>query len=263
MNGYYFSHDSNSRKDPKISALMAKYGMIGYGLYWMLIEVFHEQGGTLQKFSVLNEGLASQFNLNIEDFTEMFNYMIDKCQLFEQNEISIWNNRVIRNLEELNRKRLNKSEAGRMGGLKSGESRSKMKQCFEANEPNEANKIKENKIKENKTNNIEDFINFRKNEFNKYPDAFKNRLQEFGIDKPLVYITNRADDQYKDFVEIIHDSVTDEQWQMQISRGTTSEKIRIELTKFIDYLLKSQSFREYMTKNDFQRHFVNRQKLVK
>jgi len=112
-------------------------------------------------------------------------------------------------------------------------------------------------------NSIDSYIEFRKSEFEKYPDAFKKRLQEFGIDKPLVYITNRADDQYKDFVEIIHDSVTDEQWQMQISRGTTSEKIRIELTKFIDYLLKSQSFREYMTKNDFQRHFVNRQKLVK
>jgi hypothetical protein len=261
MNNYYFSHDSNSRKDPKISALIAKHGIIGYGLYWMLIEIFHEQGGTLTKFPVLYEGLASQLNIDCEQFIEIFRYMIDKCQLFEEDESKIWNNRVIRNLEELNRKRLSKAEAGKIGGIRSGEARSKIKQCFEANEANEANKIKVNKIKLNNIKDIDSYIDFRKIEFTKYPDNFINRLlSDFFITQPIVYSTDKINDQYKDFVDIIYQATTDNDWIMQISRDTDKSKIRHKLTDFINYCLTSQCFRteKYLNHYEFQKHFVNK-----
>ncbi|MBB6446497.1 Lin1244/Lin1753 domain-containing protein [Bacillus benzoevorans] len=40
---YYFSHDSNAHKDPKILKLRAKHGWEGYGIYWAIIETLREQ----------------------------------------------------------------------------------------------------------------------------------------------------------------------------------------------------------------------------
>jgi hypothetical protein len=42
---YYFSHDANASSDPKISAMMSKYGYEGYGWYWRLLEILREQPG--------------------------------------------------------------------------------------------------------------------------------------------------------------------------------------------------------------------------
>ena len=36
---YYFSHDANARLDPKNQAMICKYGMAGYGMYWIIIEM--------------------------------------------------------------------------------------------------------------------------------------------------------------------------------------------------------------------------------
>lgn len=35
---FYFSHDYNSRSDHKIKKLLLKHGMLGYGIYWSIIE---------------------------------------------------------------------------------------------------------------------------------------------------------------------------------------------------------------------------------
>jgi len=40
---YYFSHDSNARNDPKIQALMSKWGYEGYGWFWAVLETLREQ----------------------------------------------------------------------------------------------------------------------------------------------------------------------------------------------------------------------------
>jgi len=39
---YYFSHDSNSRHDPKCLKLQAKFGMEGYGIFWVVVETLRE-----------------------------------------------------------------------------------------------------------------------------------------------------------------------------------------------------------------------------
>ena len=35
----YFSHDQNARNDPKITKIRAKYGLEGYGCYFVLLEM--------------------------------------------------------------------------------------------------------------------------------------------------------------------------------------------------------------------------------
>ena len=80
--------------------------------------------------------------------------LINECELLETDGEYFWSPSLLRrNLlrkkkqEEISKKR---SEAGRLGGLKSGKARSKTKQMLEANEANEAN---EAKGKERKGNN--------------------------------------------------------------------------------------------------------------
>ncbi len=45
---FYFPHDYNSRSDQKISKLLAKHGMLGYGLYWAIIEDLYNNNNILE-----------------------------------------------------------------------------------------------------------------------------------------------------------------------------------------------------------------------
>jgi len=148
---YYFSHDANARRDPKCSALLSEYGCLGYGVYWGIIEILHEQGGKIKKFPKLYEGIAHQFYIGVDELTKLIDAMLGDYQLLLQDENYIWSDRVLRNIEERKSKYLNKVEAGRIGGIRSGETR-KTKQneaVLEANEQKES-KVKESKGKERK-----------------------------------------------------------------------------------------------------------------
>jgi uncharacterized phage protein (TIGR02220 family) len=183
---YYFSHDSNAHRDPKCSALISDFGSAGYGLYWAIVEILHEQGGKIEKFPKLFEGLSFQFQTPKEAVMKQIEAMIKDYKLLKEDENYIWSDRVLRNLEQRRVKYQVKSEAGRIGGLRSGEKR-RTKQneaVLEANERIEAKerKGKESKVKERE---IEDFFsyytlktkkNFRLTSTNH--SLIKNRLEE-------------------------------------------------------------------------------------
>lgn len=47
---FWFRHDSNAARDPKMMRLTAKYGCSGYGAFWRLIEFMRDQeGGVIHK----------------------------------------------------------------------------------------------------------------------------------------------------------------------------------------------------------------------
>lgn len=165
---YYFSHDYNARNDKKTAALVRDYKSSGYGIFWATCEMMHEEGGHLE-FDILTiEAIATDLNEDPELITEVLEKCVSKYRLFtKQNEANeakdsasvLQSSRVHRNLEGKNEKKAVKAEAGRLGGLKSGESRRKensskqneaVLQPASSNEPNES---KGNKIKET-INNI-------------------------------------------------------------------------------------------------------------
>ena len=45
----YFSHDYHARGDENIVRLLRKDGWLGYGIYWALIEMLYENGGSIPK----------------------------------------------------------------------------------------------------------------------------------------------------------------------------------------------------------------------
>lgn len=169
---YYFSHDVNASNDPKIIVMKELCGVIAYAWWWILIEQLAVQEDyKLPMDKITFAGLAIAFGMKQNEANassneaktskskqaEAFiNLLINECELLETDGEYFWSQSLIRrNLLrknkqiEISRKR---SEAGRLGGLKSAEQRSKTKQMLQANEANQANQAKG---KERKGNNIE------------------------------------------------------------------------------------------------------------
>lgn len=120
---FYFPHDVNAQNDPKCIALIEEYGMEGYGLYWVIIEMLHQEGGTLEKVPGWFKGVARRCNMSEEMVVLEVDKMVNDYKLLQQNESFISCERVVRNVEDRRQKRDVKSEAGRAGGLKSGSTR--------------------------------------------------------------------------------------------------------------------------------------------
>ena len=167
---YYFSHDVNASNDPKIIVMKELCGVISYAWWWILIEQLAAQEEyklPMDKITFTGLGIAfgmkqneanassNEAKLSTAKQAEAYvNLLINECELLETDGEFFWSPSLLRrNLlrkkkqEEISKKR---SEAGRLGGLKSGKTRSKTKQMLEANEANEAN---EAKGKERKGNN--------------------------------------------------------------------------------------------------------------
>ena len=161
-NVYYFSHDVNASNDPKIIVMKELCGVIAYAWWWILIEQLAVQEDyklPMDKITFTGLGIAfgmkqneanassNEANASKTKQAEAFiNLLINECELLETDGEYFWSPSLVRrNLlrknkqVEISRKR---SEAGRLGGLKSAEQRSKTKQMLQANEANEANQAK-------------------------------------------------------------------------------------------------------------------------
>ena len=159
---YYFSHDVNASNDPKIIVMKELCGVIAYAWWWILIEQLAVQEDyklPMDKITFTGLGIAFGMKQNEANASSnganasktkqaeaFINLLINECELLETDGECFWSPSLVRrNLlrknkqVEISRKR---SEAGRLGGLKSAEQRSKTKQMLQANEANEANQAK-------------------------------------------------------------------------------------------------------------------------
>ncbi len=83
----YFRHDSNARYDPKIRALVKKYGMTGYGRYWIIIEMLREQHAYKMEDEEYNwEALAEQMQSETKDVRDFVEDCVKKFKLFTQED---------------------------------------------------------------------------------------------------------------------------------------------------------------------------------
>ena len=162
---YYFSHDSNASRDPKCAALIADFGAEGYGLYWMIIETLSEQDGyKLEKFPKLYEGLAKIFQADVKRCSSIIQAMLDDYKLLLEDDKYVWSDSLLARMKKRDLKRLQKIEAGRIGGVISATKRKHSSSGAQAvlkqagSETNQS-KVKESKVnerilKDNKVNNI-------------------------------------------------------------------------------------------------------------
>lgn len=72
---FYFSHDYNSRNDEKIKFLIRKHGMLGYGIFWAIIEDLYNNANALRNDY---EGIAYDFRVD----TNIIKSIITEFDLF-------------------------------------------------------------------------------------------------------------------------------------------------------------------------------------
>lgn len=129
---YYFSHDSNARNDEKILCLRADYGMEGYGIFWVLIEMMFENRETRLSHK-LTKGIAYSLNIDPQLVINIINSCIE-YGLFASDGEYFWSE----SLRERKREYINKRNKKVEAGLKSARMR---KQKTETEEKQNSNDI--------------------------------------------------------------------------------------------------------------------------
>jgi hypothetical protein len=143
---FYFSHDYNSRNDVKIKRLLFKHGLLGYGIFWALIEELYNNTNVLPL-----DYESISFDLRVDKL--VLKSIIHDFDLFQIDEDNFGSLSVQSRLEERNLKsqKARESIAKRWNNTNVSQSN---------NEGNtiKKSKVKENKIKENKIKQSFDLI---------------------------------------------------------------------------------------------------------
>jgi hypothetical protein len=150
----YFSHDYNPSNDPKMSALISEYGAVGYGIFWCIIEMMHQEDThklPLKQYIYIAitkqmQASAKQNQVDAEQVESIIKHCILVCELFVSEGDLFYSNRVMRNFDkraEISEKR---SFAGKQGAI-AKQMQASAKQNLA--KPSKGNKKKEKEIKLN------------------------------------------------------------------------------------------------------------------
>lgn len=113
---YYFSHDSNAITDTKILNMRADYGLEGYGLYWVILEMMRgekEYMLDLNKNTYRAVKTLSNTNIDVEKY-------IDDCindyKLFAVKDNKFYSESFLNRMIEYENKKLKNKQNGQLGG---------------------------------------------------------------------------------------------------------------------------------------------------
>ena len=178
---YYFQHDFEAISDPKIQYILAKFGGIGYGLWWRIVEMLHQEDeNKLQHKEYLYFALGNQLQCE-QDFVKAFiQSCIEEAELLDSDGEYFWSERVLKNVGKMQDIKEKRSSAGK----KSAEKRIENQQVATSVQQNltnvEQNPTKENKRKENKQ--------YSKPSLSEVIDFFnQNGYQDIGAIKAYTY----------------------------------------------------------------------------
>jgi hypothetical protein len=150
MNTFYFSHDYTARSDIKIKKLIATQGMLGYGIYWSLVEDLYHNNNKLEDNPAI---LAYDYRCTVE----VIKSVINDFDLFIVKDGYVSSNSIQKRLDERN----DKVTKAKQSASKRWENKSKNADNIETQCDTNANAmrtqcdgnaIKESKVKESKVN---------------------------------------------------------------------------------------------------------------
>jgi hypothetical protein len=122
----WFRHDYNARNDIKLQRINAEFGLVGIGLYWIIVEIMHENKENNFCLSEL-EDLAFLYKIDFEDAILILERMM-KVNLFYENEGCIYSKNVDLQNEYQTIRNEQLSEIRKVAGSKGGRPKSKIKQ---------------------------------------------------------------------------------------------------------------------------------------
>ena len=160
---YFFPHDFTSTSDPKIEAMISQYGVAGYGLYWIIVEMMHcDSSHSLPYKPYVLSAISKKIN-STSDF--IIQFLEDCCtvfELFKRENDSIICERVLRNFEY----RKEKSNTAKANAAKRWDAVALQKNATAMQ--NDAKKGKERKGKEIKEVNTIVFTEEQKEHFSSF-----------------------------------------------------------------------------------------------
>jgi len=110
----YFPHDGGARRDPKVLALCMKYGIEGYGIYFMILEMIFE--GKLYRITDHNiKAMAYDIRIDEKKLVVIMEYLSsEECGLMEKRDGFYFSKRMndtldnIKKISKINRDNVNK-----------------------------------------------------------------------------------------------------------------------------------------------------------
>jgi len=176
---FYFSHDYNARNDEKIKRLIRKHGMIGYGIFWSIVEDLYNNANALRTDY---EGIA----YDLRSDSEVVASVVNDFDLFIFDGDFFGSNSVQERLDQRN----NKSESARKSASYRWENANALQTQSEGNAKKER-KGKEIKGKEKKIK-YKDNVLLTENENEKLVSEFGKDTVQQGRGKNAIEAAKNA-----------------------------------------------------------------------
>jgi len=187
-----------------MQALIEDYGAVGFGLFWSIIEILHEEEThSLPLSEMIYKAIGKQMSTSVEQVERV----VKSCLtygLFIQDGNEFYSERVNENIETRDEISAMRSKAGKESAKKRANS-TFVKQPLTHVEQNSTKKIKENesKVKEIKEKKESNFIDFWTAYPKKVGKIDAERAWSKAKDKPGIEIILKS----------IADHIKSEQWQ--------------------------------------------------
>ena len=212
---YYFSHDSNSKDDPKCVLLIEQLGLEGYGIFWILVETLRDQPDYKYPISLI-PAIARRYNST----TQKVETVVKSYNLFQFTEDEFFfSTSLMDRMEYLEKYRLKKSIAGKKGNevrWNNQLSIAEVSQCdgnaITPQSQSIASKVKESKVKiskvkESKDKNIEvDLFTQALEEFKKMRNKIKKPLTDRALTLTIDKL-NKLTTNDNEKIEILNQSI--------------------------------------------------------
>lgn len=133
---FYFSHDANAQRDPKILRLRQKHGWEGYGLFWALVEMLRNE----EEYKLRTQYETYAFALQSHE--DRIKSIVEDFELFTIEDGFFWSESLIRRMSIKNCKSEKARKSAMLRWSKKDDDANAMRmQC-------DGNAIKEKKGKE-------------------------------------------------------------------------------------------------------------------
>lgn len=114
---YYFPHEYDTRSDDKMAPFVMEHGAIGYGIYWIIVELLHKsEDSRIEHKANTIKRIAATSKVGLSEFEAILKSCLD-YELLREEEGFIYNDRVLRNKNKRQDIREKRKQAGSSGGI--------------------------------------------------------------------------------------------------------------------------------------------------
>jgi hypothetical protein len=234
---YYFSHDANARHDPKILALRSIYGIQGYGIYWVIIEMLREQEDyQLPKKEYIYNAIAMQVQCKDfakEDAKQFVQDCINEFDLLHENNDFIYAKSLLKRMEKKNDLSEKRRAAAKARWNKTNDTNDEpddedanAKQMDANAKQTDARKGKESKEKEKKYS-YDTHVTLTRDEYQKLIDKFGEPDAKERIERLSLYKGSKGKKYKSDYMTILQWAKREEPKAGTVGAGSKFDGVSI------------------------------------